>query len=68
MRGPGRRPAFTKRTLQFIGGPQSSTFHACWEHAHKLETATLDVSNFMAAPHQDVRSVDASERDDAEQS
>ena len=58
------RPALVKRTLQFRAGPQTHTFYACWEHAHKLEGDT-DVSNFMPAKHQDVVGVSADERDDA---
>jgi hypothetical protein len=63
------RPAWTKRacivredgndTLQHI------TFHACWQHASKLEDDTFDVPGFEPMPGSRVEDIVSHERDSA---
>ena len=58
-----RRPAHTKRVLQFAAGPQTQEFYACVLHADKL--ASGQVANFQPHPAHPLQEVPPSERDDA---
>lgn len=58
-----RRPAHTKRILQFVAGPQTQVFYACTEHTNTLRTG--EVSNFMLHPAHALQEVGPSERDNA---
>lgn len=54
-----------KRMVVAADDPQyTNTFHACWQHATKLEDDTFDVPGFAPLPKHDVEPVNAADRDD----
>lgn len=59
------RPAIVKRMCDDVSGPLTVNFHACWQHAYRLEDDTFDVPGFKPAEHEPIKPVDAAERDDA---
>lgn len=64
----GPRPALVKRTVRCVEhmtGSNYMTFHACWQHAHRLEDDTFDVPGAVQLEGAGIEEVKPNERDDA---